>query len=55
LLWKAEAICTGSLAGNNAIRYLLGMTSLVLPKTTVIGYLIAYASYKIMTKEGRKN
>lgn len=50
-----EAICTGSLAGHNAVRYLLGMTPLVLPKTTVIGDLIAYANYKMMTKEGRRN
>jgi hypothetical protein len=50
-----EAICTGSLAGHNAVRYFLGMNPLILPKTTVIGDLIAYANYKMMTKEGRRN
>lgn len=50
-----EAICTGSLAGHNAVRYFLGMPPLVLPKTTVIGDIIAYANYKMMTKEGRRN
>ncbi len=50
-----EAICTGSLAGHNAVRYFLEMNPLVLPKTTVIGDLIAYANYKMMTKEGRRN
>lgn len=50
-----EAICTGSLAGHNAVRYYLGKPPLVLPKTTVIGDIIAYANYKMMTKEGRRN
>lgn len=31
------------------------MPLLVLPKTTVIGDIIAYANYKMMTKEGRRN
>jgi len=38
-----EAICTGSLAGHNAVR------------CAVIGDIINYANYKIRTKEGRKN
>jgi folate-dependent tRNA-U54 methylase TrmFO/GidA len=50
-----EAICTGSLAGHNAVRYALKMPTLVLPKDTVIGDIINYANYKIRTKEGRKN
>lgn len=50
-----EAICTGSLAGHNAIRYALKMPTLILPKDTVIGDIISYANYKIRTKEGRKN
>lgn len=50
-----EAICTGSLAGHNAVRYALGMPPLTLPKTTAIGDIIAYANYKMMTKEGRRN
>ncbi|WP_410506209.1 FAD-dependent oxidoreductase [Haloimpatiens sp. FM7315] len=50
-----EAICTGSLAGHNAVRYALGMPSLILPKTTAIGDIIAFANYKLTTKEGRRN
>jgi hypothetical protein len=50
-----EAICTGALAGHNAARYLLGMPLLILPKTTVIGDIIAFANYKLTTKEGRRN
>jgi hypothetical protein len=50
-----EAICTGSLAGHNAVRYFLGLPLLILPKTTVIGDIIAYTNYKLTTKEGRRN
>jgi hypothetical protein len=50
-----EAICTGSLAGHNAVRQLLGLPMLILPKTTVIGDIIAYTNYKLTTKEGRRN
>lgn len=50
-----EAICTGSLAGHNAVRYACNIPTLVLPNDTVIGDIISYATYKIKTKEGRKN
>lgn len=50
-----EAICTGSLAGHNAVRYLSGMSLLVLPKTTAIGDIISYANYKMMSRKGRRN
>ena len=50
-----EAIATGSLAGHNAVRYLIGMPLLTLPKASAIGDIIAYANYKMMTKEGRRN
>lgn len=50
-----EAICTGSLAGHNAVRYVLGMPLLTLPRNTAIGNIISYANYKMMTKEGRRN
>jgi NAD(FAD)-utilizing enzyme possibly involved in translation len=49
-----EAICTGSLAGHNAVRYTLGRPELVLPTETAIGDIISYANYKIKTAEGRK-
>lgn len=50
-----EAMCTGSLAGHNAVRYLLGMPLLILPKSTAIGDIISYANCKLFTKEGRRN
>ena len=50
-----EAICTGTLAGYNAVRYALGMPMLILPRSTVIGDIISYANYKLTTKEGRRN
>ncbi|MCY6355349.1 FAD-dependent oxidoreductase [Clostridium sp. ZS2-4] len=50
-----EAICTGSLAGHNSVRYTLGMPMLILPRSTAIGDIIAYANYKMMTVEGRRN
>lgn len=50
-----EAICTGSLAGNNAVRYALGLDTLILPTNTAIGDIINYANCKIKTKEGRRN
>ncbi|WP_461204387.1 FAD-dependent oxidoreductase [Clostridium sp. DL1XJH146] len=49
-----EAICTGSLAGHNAVRYFLGIPMLILPRSTAIGDIIAYANYKMMNKEGRR-
>lgn len=50
-----EAIATGSLAGHNSIRLLLGMPLLELPRSTVCGDLIAYANEMVKTQEGRKN
>ncbi|NMM63173.1 FAD-dependent oxidoreductase [Clostridium sp. P21] len=50
-----EAICTGSLAGHNAVRCALKMPPLILPKSTAIGDIIAFANYKMMTKQGRRN
>lgn len=49
-----EAMCTGALAGHNAVRYLLGMPLLILPRTLAIGDLISYANFKMATKEGRR-
>jgi len=50
-----EAMCTGSLAGHNSIRLYLGMPLLELPRSLVIGDLVAYANEKIKTPEGLKN
>ncbi|MEW9093785.1 MAG: FAD-dependent oxidoreductase [Clostridiaceae bacterium] len=49
-----EAMCTGSLAGHNAVRYHLGMSLLTLPKATAIGDIISYANSQMETKEGRR-
>ncbi|PJI10118.1 glucose-inhibited division protein A [Clostridium sp. CT7] len=50
-----EAICTGSLAGNNAVRKFLNMPPLILPNETAIGDIISYANYKLSTTKGRRN
>lgn len=50
-----EAIATGAIAGHNSVRNYLGMTTLVLPKSTVIGDLIFYANEKMKSKTGRRN
>lgn len=50
-----EAICTGSLAGHNAIRYIAGKDTLVLPKETVIGDIISFANYRFLKKNDKKS
>ena len=50
-----EAICTGSLAGHNAVRLMMGMPLLILPASIAIGDLIAYENEKSSTREGRKD
>ncbi len=50
-----EAICTGALAGHNAVRYGLGMHLLILPESTCIGDIISYANEKSKSREGRKD
>jgi hypothetical protein len=50
-----EAICTGALAGHNAVRQFMGIPLLILPRTTAIGDLIAFTNYKLSTKDGRRN
>lgn len=49
-----EAIVTGTLAGYNAVRYLLGIPSLILPRSIVLGDIIAYANEKTESRDGRK-
>ena len=49
-----EAICTGTLAGHNAVRMALGMPLLILPTSLAIGDIISYENEKSKTKEGRK-
>lgn len=49
-----EAMCTGSLAGHNAVRYVLNLPLLVLSNETAIGDILDYANYRLTTPEGRK-
>lgn len=50
-----EAICTGTLAGHNAVRLAMGMPLLILPSSIAIGDIITYANEKARTREGRKD
>jgi folate-dependent tRNA-U54 methylase TrmFO/GidA len=49
-----EAMCTGSLAGHNSVRYILNLPLLVLSNETAIGDMLDYANYRLATPEGRK-
>lgn len=49
-----EAICTGTLAGHNAVRLNMGMPLLILPKSIAIGDIIAYENERSETKEGKR-
>lgn len=49
-----EAMCTGALAGHNAVRLILGLPLLILPIETAAGDIIYYANYRLTTPEGRK-
>lgn len=49
-----EAICTGALAGHNAVRLALGMPLLILPTSIAIGDIISYENEKSKSREGRK-
>ena len=50
----AEAICTGTLAGHNAVRLIMGMPLLILPNSLAIGDIISYENSKSQTRGGRK-
>lgn len=50
-----EAMCTGSIAGHNAVRYCLGMPLLILPRVTAIGDIIAYTNEMMKSKKGRRD
>ncbi|WP_244835382.1 FAD-dependent oxidoreductase [Clostridium sp. BJN0001] len=50
-----EAICTGTLAGYNAVRLALGIPLLILPTSIAIGDIISYSNQKSKNREGRKN
>ncbi|MEG2787330.1 MAG: FAD-dependent oxidoreductase, partial [Romboutsia sp.] len=50
-----EAICTGSLAGHNAVRQVMGMPLLTLPRSLAIGDIIAFANEKTENESDRKS
>lgn len=52
LVGHTEAICTGMLAGHNAVRHCLGMPLLVLPRTLATGDIIAFIRKSIASPEG---
>lgn len=49
-----EAMSTGTLAGHNAVRSYLGMETVILPRKTAVGDIIAYANERLNTEDGRK-
>lgn len=49
-----EAMCTGVLAGYNAVRYIANMPLIVLPQATVIGDFLSYANFRLTTLDGKK-
>lgn len=49
-----EAICTGSLAGHNSVKFLINAPLLTLPNETAIGDIISYANYRLTTPNGKK-
>lgn len=52
LVGHTEAIVTGTLAGHNSVRYVLGMDMLELPKSTAVGDAISYVKTAMETEEG---
>ncbi len=53
LVGHTEAICTGTLAGHNAVRAAQGWPLVELPRETAIGDFIAYTGEQMRTEEGR--
>jgi hypothetical protein len=52
LVGHTEAICTGALAGHNAVRWALGRPLLTIPRSTAVGEAIAYVREEMQTEEG---
>ncbi|MCY6484096.1 FAD-dependent oxidoreductase [Clostridium aestuarii] len=50
-----EAICTGTLAGHNAVRYAINKPLLELPKKTVIGDIINYANHRLLEEKDKRS
>lgn len=54
LVGHTEAIVTGLLAGNNAVRNCLDMQYLVLPKSLIVGDFIAHVHEQMKNEEGKQ-
>ncbi len=52
LVGHTEAICTGTLAGHNAVRQALGQPLATIPRATAVGEAIAYVREEMQTEEG---
>ncbi len=52
LVGHTEAIATGTLAGHNAVRYVVGKPLLELPISLAVGDAIAYVREQMQTEEG---
>ncbi len=52
LVGHTEAICTGTLAGHNAVRLALRESPTEIPRSTAVGELIAYSGEQIRAGEG---
>lgn len=54
LVGHTEAICTGTLAGHNAVRYALRKKLVELPRSLAVGDMIAHVREEMQTEEGMK-
>ncbi len=52
LVGHTEAICTGVLAGHNAVRWALGKPLITIPRTTAVGDAISFVREEMQTEEG---
>ena len=52
LVGHTEAICTGTLAGYNAVRWASGRPLVAIPRTTAVGEAIAFVREQMQTEEG---
>ncbi len=52
LVGHTEAICTGTLAGHNAVRHALDKELLELPHSLAVGDMIAHVNEEMQTEEG---
>jgi hypothetical protein len=52
LVGHTEAICTGTLAGHNAVRYALGRPLVTIPRRRPSGEAIAFVREEMQTEEG---